>query len=181
MTDSRKEITANKIRTTALELFSTEGYYNTSIRQIAGKANIALGLLYSHYAGKEALLRELFQDGVAVIRTEFLHESKGKSLEEQMILLHDILNDNKVYWRLLHSVRMQKALSDYLTQEIEDINLFFIEHFRNQLKALKIKGARTEARIIWSCIDGVFAQEQMREEFPAIKTIQTLAARYAVN
>jgi len=180
MIDSRKEITANKIRVTALQLFSTEGYYNTSIRQIASQANIALGLLYSHYAGKEALLRELFQDGVSMIRTEYLHESKGKSLEEQMLLAYQILREKRVYWRLLHSVRMQKALSDYLAQEIEDINLFFIEHFRMELKKLKIKGARTEARLIWSCIDGVFAQQQMREEFPAEKTIQTLASRYLV-
>jgi len=169
ITDSRKEITENKNRITALQLFSTEGYYNTSIRQIASQANIALGLLYSHYSGKEALLRELFQDGIAMIRTEFLHESKGKSLEEQILLAYENLRERRVYWRLLHSVRMQKALSDYLAQEIEDINLFFIEHCRTELKNLKIKGPRTEARIIWSGINGVFAKQQMRVKMPGRK------------
>lgn len=179
MTESRKEITAGKIRQTALELFSTEGYYNTSIRQIAQKADIALGLLYSHYTGKEALLRDLFQTGVKRIRDEFIYESAKKTLSEQILLAYNLLQRHHNYWRLLHSVRMQKSLSDYLFQEIEDVNLFFIEHFRSQLKALKIKNSRTEARIIWTCIDGMFGLQQIREDLPSDKILQVLASRYS--
>lgn len=178
MSLSRKEISAQKIRDTALSLFGTEGYYNTSIRQIASKANIALGLLYSHYAGKEALLRDLFQSGVASIQNEFEKRAKGLNLEQQCLLTHQVLHEHAPYWRLLHGIRMQKSLSDYLFQEIEDIQLFFIEHFRKELKKMKVKNARTEARVIWTCIDGIFAEEQIRDEFPAEKTLMALASRY---
>ncbi|MBI1223309.1 MAG: TetR family transcriptional regulator [Bacteroidetes bacterium] len=178
MTRFRKEISAQKIRDTALSLFGSEGYYNTSIRQIASKANVALGLLYSHYAGKEALLRDLFQTGINSIQNEFNQRSKELSLSEQCLLTFQILTEHAPYWRLLHGIRMQKSLSDYLYQEIEDIQLYFIEHFRNELKKRKVKNPRTEARIIWTCIDGIFAEKQTRDEFPAEKTLLALAARY---
>lgn len=175
----KKEISAEKIRTCALQLFSDEGYYHTTVRQIAGKAGIALGLLYSHYAGKEALLKDLFQHGLKEIRLKMIEKSEGKKFEDQVFLTYEILLEYKAYWRLLHTARMQKTLADYLKAEIEEVNSFFIEHFRDILKARKVKNPRTEARMVWTCIDGVFAQKQMFEDFATEKTLQALSSKYA--
>ncbi len=179
MTDTKKEQTASLIRSTALELFSLEGYHPATIRQIAKKAGIALGLMYSYYAGKEALLRELVQEGLGSVRNDFSRSAKGQAIPEQIDVAYRVLLRHREHWRLLHSVRMQKSLADYLAQEIEDINLFFIEHFRGELKKNKVKGARTESRLLWTCIDGIFAQKQIREDFDDDKTLKALALRYA--
>ncbi|MDX5320741.1 MAG: TetR/AcrR family transcriptional regulator [Bacteroidota bacterium] len=177
-TPSRKEITADKIRTTALHLFGQEGYHHTSIRQIASKAGIALGLMYSHYSGKEALLKDLLQTGIHNIQESFRTESVNKPLLEQCLILSSLLKKEQAYWRLIHGVRMQKSLADFVFNELEEMQLHFIEHFRSELKKLKIKNARTEARIIWCCLDGIFAQQQIRDDFPTEKTIAALCSRY---
>lgn len=49
------EATRQTIINAAYELFSTQGYSATSIRQVAQGAEIAQGGLYNHFANKEAL------------------------------------------------------------------------------------------------------------------------------
>lgn len=179
MPATKKEQTAGRIRETALVLFSREGYYHASIRQIASEAGIALGLLYSYYPGKEALLKNLFQFGISRIKEDFLKEGPGKSLSEQTQLVYDLLMRYQSYWRLFHSVRMQKSLADYLGAEIEDISHFFLEHFRHALKKQKAKNPRSEALILWSSLDGLFARQQTMPDLSVEKPLRILAERFA--
>lgn len=44
-----------------MELFMKQGYYATSISDIAKKAGISKGLLYNYYKGKEELLSEMVE------------------------------------------------------------------------------------------------------------------------
>lgn len=50
---------AGKIRNAALELFSSKGYHNTSISEVARKAGVSKGLMYNYYESKEALLEAI--------------------------------------------------------------------------------------------------------------------------
>ena len=49
----------------ALQLFSTRGYFNTSIHDIQRTANVAMGSIYNHFSGKEAIARALYDDLLA--------------------------------------------------------------------------------------------------------------------
>ena len=51
--------TRQVILTSAYELFLTQGYAATSMRQIARHARLALGGIYNHFPGKEAIFSEL--------------------------------------------------------------------------------------------------------------------------
>lgn len=53
------EQTKQQIVGAAFELFITNGYHGTSVRQIAEKAGIALGGVYNHFAGKEEIFLEV--------------------------------------------------------------------------------------------------------------------------
>ena len=57
---TKGEITRSNILRTAHQLFIRQGYHGTSMRQIAEEANIALGAIYNHYAGKEDLFKSVF-------------------------------------------------------------------------------------------------------------------------
>jgi len=62
MTDtplSKGERTRLAVMEAAYELFLEHGYAATSMRQVADRAGIALGSIYNHFAGKEAIFREL--------------------------------------------------------------------------------------------------------------------------
>ena len=54
-----KEERKNSIMTKALELFSKEGFYQTTMPLIAEKIGMSVGNLYNYFASKETLAKEL--------------------------------------------------------------------------------------------------------------------------
>ncbi len=53
-------LTRQRILDTALQLFATKGYVETSMRDIAAAADCSLGLAYRYFASKEDLVLELY-------------------------------------------------------------------------------------------------------------------------
>ncbi len=58
---SRGELTREQIIVAAQDLFISQGYHGTSMRQIAGQVGIALGGLYNHFSSKEAVFEAVFE------------------------------------------------------------------------------------------------------------------------
>ena len=56
----KSQLTRQNILQSALILFRNEGYENTTIRDIAKKAKIALGTIYIYYASKEEIVLEYY-------------------------------------------------------------------------------------------------------------------------
>lgn len=54
--------TRTQIEDAAIELFMEQGYHATSMRQIAERAELALGGIYNHFAGKEELFEAIILD-----------------------------------------------------------------------------------------------------------------------
>jgi AcrR family transcriptional regulator len=57
---TRGEHTRSEILQAAHDLFVKQGYHGTSMRQIAQKANLALGGLYNHFTSKEQVFEAVF-------------------------------------------------------------------------------------------------------------------------
>lgn len=80
----RGEATREEIIRAAHDLFASQGYHGTSMRQIAGRAGIALGGVYNHFpTGKEEVFEAVFlqyhpyREVIPAIL-----EAKGDSFEE---------------------------------------------------------------------------------------------------
>jgi TetR/AcrR family transcriptional repressor of mexJK operon len=58
-TVSKGERTRQGVMEAAYELFLTQGYAATSMRQVAERAGLALGGIYNHFSSKEAIFSEL--------------------------------------------------------------------------------------------------------------------------
>jgi AcrR family transcriptional regulator len=58
----RSEVATNRVLEVALELFSTQGYGATSMRQIAEACDQSTGNLYHHFGSKEAIFQRLIDD-----------------------------------------------------------------------------------------------------------------------
>src|SRR5579883_1476546 len=54
-------LTRQRILDTALQLFATQGYEKTTMRDIASSAGCSLGLTYRYFASKEDLVLELYR------------------------------------------------------------------------------------------------------------------------
>jgi AcrR family transcriptional regulator len=59
---SKGELTRLTIEDAAIELFMEQGYHATSMRQIAERANLALGGIYNHFKSKEELFEAIIVD-----------------------------------------------------------------------------------------------------------------------
>lgn len=55
-----REATAGAILDAAQDVFSDKGLHAASMNEIAGKAGVAVGTLYNHFADKETIIKELF-------------------------------------------------------------------------------------------------------------------------
>ncbi|CAH0172687.1 TetR/AcrR family transcriptional regulator [Peribacillus sp. Bi134] len=83
--DRIRQASKENIRTAAMELFMKQGYYATSISEIANQAGISKGLLYNYYKGKEELLSEMVEarirEVVEVMKVAFALNTPREQLE----------------------------------------------------------------------------------------------------
>lgn len=83
--DRIRQASKEKIRAAAMELFIKQGYYATSISDIAKQAGISKGLLYNYYKGKEELLSEMVEarikEVVEVMEEAFTLNTPREQLE----------------------------------------------------------------------------------------------------
>lgn len=74
---SRGQETMDKICRAAEELFSKKGYYNTSIIDIAQKAEVAPGTVYIYFKDKHSIFKYLLEDLSYNIRKEIAIATKN--------------------------------------------------------------------------------------------------------
>jgi len=87
--EEKKDITQKQILAAAANLFAEKGYDNTSIDDIAAKANIAKGTLYYHFDSKESVVVALREDSFSdVLENALKSLNKG---EKPIVILENIL------------------------------------------------------------------------------------------
>ncbi|MEP9409403.1 TetR/AcrR family transcriptional regulator [Peribacillus frigoritolerans] len=105
--DRIRQASKEKIRAAAMELFIKQGYYATSISDIAKQAGISKGLLYNYYKGKEELLSEMVEarikEVVEVMEEAFTLNTPREQLEHIINgAIDNILQKPEVHRFYLH-------------------------------------------------------------------------------
>lgn len=81
-----------KILNSALQLFSEKGYYNTTTNEIANRAEVSIGSLYSYFKDKDTIFLEVldrYQDKFEIAKNEIISN------------LNFLKTDNKAWLRVL--------------------------------------------------------------------------------
>lgn len=128
------------IMTTALDLFSHNGYHNTPISKIAKEANISKGLLYNYFESKEELLRQIVFDGVDQIFKDFDPNHDGqltnKEFSHYIRNIFKSIQENKTFWKMFYALLFQHEIMSIFEQEIGGmINQFasiLLTYFKEQ-------------------------------------------------
>jgi AcrR family transcriptional regulator len=81
--------TREKILETAMRLFSTHGYGNTSLSQIAKEASVSKALIFWHFESKEKLFRTAIQRTLEPYFINVLDDLEGLSEIDQVKRLID--------------------------------------------------------------------------------------------
>ncbi len=67
---ARSEQSRRQVLDAALQLFSTQGYRGTNVRDIAEAAGVSTGRVYHHFSDKEAIFRTLLDDFWAITESK---------------------------------------------------------------------------------------------------------------
>ncbi len=80
-----RQARAEQIRDAALALFSSQGFHNTTISEVAKRAKVSKGLMYSYFDSKDALLESIVM-GLAEESYTFAEElAKLKTPREKIV------------------------------------------------------------------------------------------------
>ena len=83
---TRGEATRDQILDTAIRLFRKEGFDETTMRQVAAEAGVALGLAYHYFPGKEALVMAYYE------RVQWQHRAVAQERLPRLSTLRDRLS-----------------------------------------------------------------------------------------
>lgn len=156
MQDASRE----EILRAALELFAEHGFDKTSVQMIAKKAGISQGLTYNYFAGKDDLLRTIFERGMADVRESFRPPlPSGSSVKPS---LFDFIENtcrltlkHRDFWRLVNSIRTQPVVLDRLGSDIAGFEQMILERLEVFCRASLSPDPVAEARLLFALVDGL--------------------------
>ena len=106
----------------ALELFAEHGFHATSISQIAKKAKISKGLIYSYFESKKEILQVIILNAYHSIYSNFDLDNDGTLTEEEFIFFirrsFEIVRQNNNFWKLYISLVTQPKILESVQNEI---------------------------------------------------------------
>lgn len=141
----RAEDTRRRIYEAALELFREKGFEQTTMRDIAAKAGVALGGAYYYFSSKEAIVLAFYQDMQESSHESILEAMAGhKKLKARLrVVLEkrlELLAPNRKFCDALfrHAPDTSDPLSPFST-ETRPIRERAIEHLRVALEGSDTK------------------------------------------
>src|ERR1700694_2322343 len=81
---SQKEATRQRVMEAARELFDTQGYLGTTVREIARHAGVSVGSVFTTFASKGEILSQVMQDRLGGLYAELdrgMPHLRGATLE----------------------------------------------------------------------------------------------------
>lgn len=88
VTADTKEATRQKILKVAQELFRTQGFRETTSRDLAKGVGIAAGTIFNYFPSKEVIVLQLVSDGLDKAAKTFVKRVRDSSTLEEDLFLH---------------------------------------------------------------------------------------------
>lgn len=178
--EAMRELSREKILSTALYLFSKKGFVNTSISDIAKEAGISKGLTYNYFKSKDDLLEQtlqmlmlkvtdVFKPAAAIInpkeRLEFLIRTNFKLIELDSSL-----------WRMFIQLSLQL---DKESNAHKILNMYWTMLFDNAIEIFKEIGYtnfKSMAYQYGAMMDGLAMQYILlgKENFPFEESLENV-------
>ena len=141
----RAEDTRRRIYEAALEMFREKGFEQTTMRDIAAKAEVALGAAYYYFSAKEGIVLAFYQDlqessHESILEAMSAHKKLKERLRCVMEKRFDLLAPNRKFCDALfrHAPDTSDPLSPF-SAETRPIRERAIEHLREAVDGSEIK------------------------------------------
>ena len=171
-----------RILRSAIDLFAENGFGNTSIKAIAGRAGVSQGLMYTYFDSKDDLLRAIFEEGMRDVWSTLEPRREDDPVEAVEALLREsfaVVEGHENLWRLLYALRFQPAVVERLSLELTA----WSEAIERELAELCARAGfarpEIEARVLFALIDGANQHRVLGgEHYPVEEVIEVIVGRY---
>jgi AcrR family transcriptional regulator len=162
----------------ALELFARYGFEKTSIRMIAQRAGVSLGLLYNYFDSKEALLVTIFERGMQDVLSSFQQADTGTTPEAKLERLirssFEILEEHKTFWQVFYSLRAQPGIAEILPKEMLEWHWQIHKQLEQYLRRLKRPNPKASAWVLFAAIDGAAQHWALQKDYPLESVLEAM-------
>lgn len=168
---------------TALELFASEGFHNTSISKIATTAGISKGLLYNYFESKEDLIRSIIFAGLDNL-SQFIDPDHDGVLtkDELRYFLEEftrIMQKDQHFWKLYFSLFLQPQVMKLVEKRLAVMIKQYIDMFTAYFSENEYEDPEIEALMLGAILDGIGFHFLMDpERFPIEKVKYKLMRLY---
>jgi AcrR family transcriptional regulator len=107
--EEKSEASVSAVLDAGLELFSTQGYGATTLREIAAKAGTSVGNIYHHFPDKHAIYQRLIDrywerllDPELPLNRIFARGGFPEDLEEMAVAIEQVVTDNAAHILLIY-------------------------------------------------------------------------------
>ena len=181
--EKKRVVSRKKIIDSALKLFGTNGFSNTSISQIAKDAGISKGLMYNYFESKDELLEQVILETVESMQGMYLAFFEEKDARQMLLKMIDFtvdfLKTEKEFNVLMTSLGLQKESHPIIKKiAIEKINQL-MPMILSKMTDAGIPDAENEIYIIGAVMDGMAVQYLTTEdEVHLMKVTNALKKKY---
>ena len=169
----------------ALQLFANNGYFNTSINDIANELKISKGLLYNYFDNKEQLLNEVIDFALKEASELNLSEEDLKDLSPVEIFKEVIegyfklLEEKKELWSLIVSLAIHVGSIPSVHQTISSVYEELTKQLQDLFAMIGNKDPENEAIKLGALMDGVGIQYMIfGESYPLNKIKENIINGY---
>ncbi|EMJ61725.1 MULTISPECIES: TetR/AcrR family transcriptional regulator [Leptospira] len=134
--------TRDLILKTSLKLFSEQGYHGTTMRQVASKAGMSLGLAYRYFDSKEAILEGIIESHDKILKRYITDEVVSNPSREDLIVnvsesIITLVKENEDYLRLYWNLMLQPKIHRLKRRNIRLVNMIFFETSKKTIRSIK--------------------------------------------
>lgn len=160
----QKEEVKSLILETAWKMILEEGYPALSIRKVADAIEYSVPVIYSHFEGKDAILKEFVQKGYELLvkdlkQAKEQHPNACAQLEAMAMAYWDFAFANKEYYQLMFGLGIPSCESVRQVPEIQE----FSELIQSVIRASLAHANRPDAdyflkyHTFWSILHGMIS------------------------
>lgn len=154
-----RESKRNLIMESALKLFSSHGFFDTSVNMISKDAGISKGLMYNYFKSKEDLLRSVVFQGADKFLVLFDPDHDGVLtktelryfIEETFRTIQEDIQFWKIYFSVLSQPQVLKIVGDKFREIISPV----LKILDNYFKRNKFNNPEIETRFFGAIMDGI--------------------------
>ncbi len=142
-----------------MRLFETNGYFATTVEQIAEQAGVSKGLVYNYFSSKEELLAALIHDATAKMASVAATLEPGDSHEESLSLFIDryfnLLKAERRFLKLQLTLMLMPELSEIVFEPQQERAALLLATLNAWFRQAGAPQPKRKARVLLAMLDGV--------------------------